>query len=205
MSNNSNTGANVNPNAQKNAPRGLFLALTLFKQGVDSVIPSRSSILVAGVSITQSALSSELASDLALFQAVIDARNKLEAALAARVAAVPGLKVRYANLRKAIESQLQADTAVLAQFGIRPQKPKAKLTAEALAVKKAKAKLTREARGTLGKKRKLLIQTVGTPTVTITQQGVQVTPPAGSSGNEAGTGSTPSQPKGSGSGTTSGA
>ena len=204
-SNNSSTGgAGINPTAQKkNAPKGLFLALTLLKSGVDSQIPSKTSLLIGGQATTQSALSSELASDVALFQAAIDARTKLDAAVTARKVAVPTVKQRYAQIVKAIEGLFAPGSPVLAQFGIHPRKSPTPLTAEQKAVKAEKAKLTRKARGTLGRKQKQAIQTVGTPTVTITPKETIAVPqvvtdgplPAGNSqpaSPSSGTGSTQS-------------
>jgi hypothetical protein len=173
----SSTGSNVNPTAQKNAPKGLWLALTLLQQGVESQIPSTSKLTVEGQPVTQAALSSELATDVAIFQSVADTQSQYKAAVAARRAAVPGLKTRYASIIKAIENQFPPGSPVLAQFGIHPPKPKAKLTAQQLAVRAAKAALTRKARGTKGSKQKQAIQTVGTPTVTITPGGTNIVPP----------------------------
>ncbi len=172
----SSTGSNVNPTAQKKAPKGLWLALTLLKQGVDSQIPGTAKLVVDGSTVTQAALSSELATDITIFQAIADGQSQLKAAVTARTAAVPGLKTRYASIIKAIENQFPAGSPVLAQFGIHPPKAKAKLTAQQLAVRAAKAKLTRAARGTKGSKQKQAIQTIGTPTVTITPGGTEVVP-----------------------------
>jgi hypothetical protein len=173
----SSTGSNVNPTAQKKAPKGLWLALTLLKQGVDSQIPGTAKLSVDGSTVTQAALSSELATDIAIFQSIADDQSQLKTAVAARAAAVPGLKARYASIIKAIENQFPAGSPVLAQFGIHPPKTRAKLTAQQLAVRAAKAALTRKARGTKGSKQKQAIQTIGTPTVTIAPGGTQVIPP----------------------------
>ncbi|MHB1847230.1 MAG: hypothetical protein ACYCWW_20595 [Deltaproteobacteria bacterium] len=107
MGNNNGTGgAGINPTAQqKSAPKGLFLAFTLLKSGVDDLIPPKSSITIGGQSVTQSSLSAELGNDIALFQAVIDLHAKLQSAVGARKAAEPGLKSRYAQIVKAIEGQ----------------------------------------------------------------------------------------------------
>ncbi|MHB1846289.1 MAG: hypothetical protein ACYCWW_15810 [Deltaproteobacteria bacterium] len=205
MANNgsSSTGSNVNPQAQKSAPKGLYLAFTLLKQGVDSVIPSKSSVMVGGQSYTQAQLSSKLASAIAIFQAVVDSHNQLKAAVLARAAAVPGLKLQYADIKKAIEAQLGSGSPVLVQFGIHAPKPKAKLTAAQLALRAAKASLTRAARHTLGRKQKLEIKTVGTPSVTISPTGKLTSQLEGSPSTPVGAGNS-SPPTGTGSTTTGG-
>jgi hypothetical protein len=186
-SNGSTGGAGISPAAQqRNAPKGLHLALTLLKSGVDSQVPSTTSLAIGGQSVTQAALSSELASDIALYQAVINARNQLASAVAARNAASKTVQQRYAQIVPAIKGLYALGDPALAQFGIHPRKTPTPLTAEQKAVKAAKAKLTREANGTKTSKQKKALRTVGTPTLTITPTGTKVVPQVVTDGPPAG-------------------
>ncbi len=197
-SNGSTGGVGINSAAQKKyAPKGLYLALTLLAEGVKDQIPSTTNLVIGGQTVKQAALVSELESDIAFFKAVIDLHNQLASAVAARKAAVPAVKQRYAQIVKAIEGLFAPGDPVLVQFGIHPRKPARRLTAEEKAVRAAKAKLTREARHTLGSKQKLEIQTVGAPTVTITPDGTNIVPQVVGTGTPAGN----SQPAATGSGT----
>jgi hypothetical protein len=197
----STSGAGISPAAQqKNAPKGLYLALTLLQSGVSSQVPSKTSLTIGGQSVAQAALLSELTADIALYTAVIGLRNQLAAAVAARNAAVPTVKQRYALIVKAIEGLFAPGSPVLASFGIHPRKSPAPRTAEEKAVSAAKAKLTRQATGVKTSAEKKALRTVGTPTVTITPTGTVSVPqivingPAGGSTPQSGA---PAAPAGS--------
>jgi hypothetical protein len=97
------------------------------------------------------------------------------------------VKQRYAQIVQAIQALFAPGDPVLEQFGIHPRKSPAPRTAEQKAVSAAKAALTRKARGTKGSKAKLAIQTVGTPTLTITPTGTDVVPQIVTNGPQAGT------------------
>lgn len=177
--NGSPMGASVNPNAQKVAPKGLHLELTLMDSGVMNEIPSTTDLLVAGQPVSQPALDAELKSDIHLFQAVIDAQTQLQTARAARKAAIQAVRQRYKEIRAALIVRFGSGNPVLQKFGILPPKPRKQLTAEEKAVKNAKAKLTRGKRHTMGSKQKSMLKTIGTPTVEITPDGTTVIPPPG--------------------------
>ncbi len=194
---NNTTGAGLNTSAQqKSAPKGLYLGLTLLKQGVDTMVPATTTLTIGGQTVTQPSLSSELGNDIAVFSAVFEKHAEYQAAVATRKAALQDLKTQYAQFVKAIEGQFPPGDPILQKFGIHPRKKPAPLTAEQKAVKAAKAKLTRQKRHTMGPKEKLGIQTIGTPLVTIQPDGTTtaVPPTLLEPGSSAGT----SQPSGSG-------
>ena len=65
---NNTTGAGLNTSAQqKSAPKGLYLGLTLLKQGVDTMVPATTTLTIGGQTVTQPSLSSELGNDIAVF------------------------------------------------------------------------------------------------------------------------------------------
>jgi hypothetical protein len=170
----SNSNGSAGVGAKAAAPKGLELELTLFQQGVEKSLPA-AGMPVAGTMVTQAKLDTEMTTDLALYQAVDDARTQLKNAQAALKAQVPTIKARYAVLKLATQNNFGAANPVLATFGIKPTAPRKKATSAENALAAAKRQATRDARKTMGAKQKASI--VGaTPTVTIGPSGTTVTP-----------------------------
>ncbi|MHB8421096.1 MAG: hypothetical protein ACYDCL_23755 [Myxococcales bacterium] len=189
---NSNTNGSAGVGAKAAAPKGLQLELTLMKNGVDKSLPS-AGMPVAGLMVTQAALDAELAADIALYQAVDDARAKLKNALGSLKAQLPATRARYAVLKLAVQGNFGIANPVLETFGIKPKAARKQLTSEENALAAAKRKATREARKTMSAKQKAGI--VGaTPTLTIGPAGTTVTP--GGQSTPAAAPATPASPTG---------
>jgi hypothetical protein len=100
-----------------------------------------------------------------LFQSVIDATAKANAAQATAKVAVTAMRTASANagpvflsLKRLLVSTYGAAADVLGDFGLEPPKARAPRTTEQKAATTAKARSTRQARGTTSKKQKLAIK-----------------------------------------------
>src|SRR5579863_10654308 len=123
---NSNSNGSAGVGAKAASPKGLELEITLLQNGVNKTL-TKAGIDVAGQTVTQASLDTELTADLALYEAVDQAKAQWLAALASLKAAIPGIRARYAVLKVAIINAFGATNPQLATFGIKPKVPRKKL------------------------------------------------------------------------------
>lgn len=147
--------------------------------GVLRNVPATASLMLNGAPLSQPQIDAKLKAYLASFAAAEAARQQYQAALAARRALTIEARDFFLQLKKALTAWFGAQNPLLADFGFRPDRPRAPRTAEQQLLAAAKAQLTREARGTKSKKALRAIRpTVGTPMVAVGGEGgKQVTPP----------------------------
>ncbi len=146
--------------------------------GVLRNVPATASLMLNGAPLSQPQIDAKLKAYLASFAAAEAARQQYQAALAARRALTIEARDFFLQLKKALTAWFGAQNPVLADFGFRPDRPRAPRTAEQQLLAAAKAQLTREARGTKSKKKLRAVRpTVGTPMVAVSGEGKQVTPP----------------------------
>jgi hypothetical protein len=191
MSNANGSSEATSPAAKAAAPKGLELELTLFHKGCDSLLPDGTSLTLAGASWTKAALVTELAKDLAEYQAVRDQVRVLKSARQAKQQILPGARTLTKNLKSALLAYFGRGSPMLAQFGIRAGGGVRAMTSEQKVLRAAKARATRAARHTLGSRQKQAIRAVGTPTVTLGGAAGSITPAApASTGSSGGSSST---------------
>ena len=172
-----------------NQPKGLEQQLLTAQNGVATELTVKSSLTVAGVTMTQAQIESKID---ALVQPFVDARNAQHAFQAAVVAREQGMAAArefFAALHTAIVAQFGRRSPLLVAFGFKPATVRSKSSAENLQAA-AKAKVTREKRNTLGKRQKAALRAEGPQQVTVTTAGEIVvgpaTPPAAPSGSAGG-------------------
>ena len=145
------------------------------QNGVQTVIPVKSTLLVKGVSMTQAQVVAALQAILTYFSAVRNAKTSLTAAFQAKKAQLVASHALYGQLRTALESQFGKENPELVKFGLKPKTPARQLTSAQKALRAGKAKVTRELRHTMGARAKETV-VASDPTVTVDRTGVQVTP-----------------------------
>ncbi|MHB8417634.1 MAG: hypothetical protein ACYDCL_06135 [Myxococcales bacterium] len=198
--------------AKSITPTKLETELSEMDAGVLKDIPAKTSLTLNGSAMTATQIDTQIKSYLSTIQAADTAKQQYQTALVARRDIQLEARDFYLQLKKVIVAFFGAQSAQLADFGLKPAKAKVPRTSAQKLVTAAKAAVTRAARGTMSKKKKAQITpTVGTPMVAVAAEGKQVTPPtvinpalpAGStpapsgSGNSAGSTQASSAPQGS--------
>jgi hypothetical protein len=146
--------------------------LTDMDAGVLKDLPAKSPLTIDGTPMTQAQIDAQVKSYLATIQAADAAKQQYQTALVARRNIQVEARNFYLQLKKAIVAYFGAQSAQLADFGLKPAKAKTAKTSAQKVVAAAKAKITRAARGTTSKKQKQQINpTVGTPAVAIGADG----------------------------------
>jgi len=161
-----------------NNPGGLQAKVQNALAGVQQVLPTGSSLQINGQSVTQAQLVTQLSGYLPTLNAVVDAKVALAQSVQARKAIEPAIKEFLVQLRGALVAFYGRGNAALGKFGMSAKKP-APLDTQTAILAAAKRQLTREKRGTLGKKAKAKLKAVGTPQVSVSESGVEVTPASG--------------------------
>ena len=165
-------------NPSGNSPGGLQLKIQNALIGVQQVLPTGSSLLINAQPVTQAQLVTQLSGYLPVVTAVADAKAAFAQAVKTRVAAEMNIREFLAQLRGALVAFYGRNTPALGKYGMSAKTP-AGQTAQTAILAAAKRTLTRQKRGTMGKKQKAGIKAVGTPQVSVSASGVQITPAAG--------------------------
>ncbi len=165
-------------NQSENSPGGLMQKIQTALAGVQQALPDGSSLTMNGQVVTKAQLVAQLSGLLPPLTAVTDARSAHAKAIQAREAAEPNAREFLAQLRAALVSFYGRGSTSLLDFGMSAKKP-AVPTSRTAILAAAKRTLTRQKRGTLGSKQKASIKAIGTPQVSISESGVQITPAAG--------------------------
>jgi hypothetical protein len=167
MSSSNGSSVATSPAVKAAAPKGLEMELTLLHKGLSSLIPDGTSLTLAGASWTKDTLVTELAKDLAQYQAVANQVRVLKGARQGLQQNLPGARTFAKNLKSALLAYFGRGSPMLAQLGIRAGGGSRALTSEQKVLRAAKARATRVARHTLGPRQRQAIRAVGTPTVTL--------------------------------------
>ncbi len=176
--------------------------------GVLKDIPAKSSLAINGKAMTGAQIDTQLKSYLSTFAAADQAKQQYQTAVVARRNVTTEARDFYLQIKKAIIAFFGAQSAQLADFGLKAAKARAPRTSQQKMLSAAKAQLTREARGTASKKQKAKINpTVGTPMVAVAAEGKATTAPSvvnpslpsGSTPAPAGSGTPASTPQDAGS------
>jgi hypothetical protein len=140
------------------APKGFRSELQLMLQGWQELIPSDSTLMSAGSSLSEAAVLAQLQGYLGAYTALDtsatagkQARNQVASQLAEA-------RKYYAALKAAVTTYFGAESPQLVKFGLKPKKVRAPLTTEQLSVRTAKARATRKLRGTKGSVQKAAIK-----------------------------------------------
>src|SRR5579883_1367673 len=145
--------------ASKN-PNATLELLAKIASALQTKLPAGTTVLkVSGVVTPVSSLLTSVQTDLALYTDARDARLVERQKVATRDAANTDVLARIALLHKALEMELGADNAVLADFGFKPAQKRRQLTPEEKQAAAQKAKATRAKNGTLGKRQKRMLGT----------------------------------------------
>ena len=164
-------------NQSEHSPKGLALKLQKVLNGVQQTLPTESTMLLGGGPLTQAQLAAKLAGCLPAMTAVDDAKAAHVKAVQARRAAEPNVREFLAQVRMALVAFYGRGNPQLEKFGLSAKLPAAP-TSQAAILAAAKRTLTRRKRGTMGKKQKAGLKALGTPQVSVSATGVQVTPAA---------------------------
>ncbi len=147
--------------------KGLRAALSAMAQGWGSALPAGLVLPSNTGGYNQATILSQLNGWLALYQAADTARRSLAGTLAQLQAQEPAIRAELAQLKVALKAFFGTGSPELAQFGLKPSKPKAKLSGEKLAIRAARSQQTRDIRGTRGKKQKADLKSTGPLEVTV--------------------------------------
>ena len=112
------------------------------------------SILIAGVPVPTTSIVTTLKSRIAARTATVTTRAAWQADVHAESAVVRQSATTVSRTKQALKLMFADQITTLAEFGLKPPKPRTPLTTEQKAAAKAKAKATREARHTAGPKQK---------------------------------------------------
>jgi hypothetical protein len=141
---------------------GSFIALvTAMIAGTTKDIVGKATVTVVKVPMTAAQINAQLGQATTLYGAVVAARAALKVALAAWVAAEPGLRLFVKNYTLSLKALFGSGNPELEDFGL-VVKAKAQPSAETKAVAVGLARETRAARGPTGKAR-AAITTQGKP------------------------------------------
>jgi hypothetical protein len=154
---------------------GLLSKIQNALAGVQQNLPSGSSLLINGQTMTQAQLVTQLSGYLPVVSAVTSATVALRKAVQARVVIEPEIREFLVLLRAALVAFYGRNSPSLGDFGMSANKPASPTTQTAI-IAVAKRTITRQKRGTMGKKQKASIKAIGTPQVSIGASGVSITP-----------------------------
>ena len=165
-------------NQSGNSPLGLQLKIQSALGGVQQMPATDGPLRINGQTMTQAQLVTQLSGYLPAFTAAANAKTSHAQAVQARRATEVDARSFLQQLRRALVANYQVGSPVLATFGMSAKLPAAQSSQTAI-LAAAKRTLTRQKRGTMGKKQKASIKAVGTPQVSVSASGVQITPAAG--------------------------
>jgi len=157
-------------------PTGLELKVQDALQGVQQVLPAKSTLQINNAKMTQAQMASQLNTYLTAYNAVAPAKSAYAEAVAARTAMQPAIREFLIQLRAALVALFGRGSPQLAKFGMSAQKPTPPSPTTAV-LAAAQRQLTRVQRGTISKKQKQLITVVTPPQVTIGGSGKMVVLP----------------------------
>ncbi|HUB09321.1 MAG TPA: hypothetical protein VMB50_20115 [Myxococcales bacterium] len=152
------------------APRKFQGQLTTMDLGIQKYLPAAASLNLDGSVVKQPAVDTQLQSWLQTFRAVDTARQALADAVTARLAITVQARQYYKALKDALRHYFGTQSAMLANFGITPDRAvttSAKTKLQAV----AKRRQTRAVRGTLSKKQKAALTVVGAPPINVSSDG----------------------------------
>ncbi|MHB1846953.1 MAG: hypothetical protein ACYCWW_19195 [Deltaproteobacteria bacterium] len=138
----------------------LFAKASARLAGISRDIPSTSNLSVAGQSVSQPALVSQLEAFIGLCQDLAKARTSVQQKLGLVLAATPGVREFIVNLDAALKGLLGPKNPQLGDFGIKPAH-RSEPSAETKAAAAALGKQTRAIRHTHGKRQKALVTVTG--------------------------------------------
>ncbi len=141
---------------------------TQFAAGIAKHLVGVTSVTFSSAPHATADLTSAFQTLVNLRAAVIAAQAVVTAKLLAESAQRPAILVLMDGFEAYVKLTYSEQPDVLADFGLEPEKPRAKRTAEQQAAVNAKSKATREARGTKGSVQKKSVKGAVT--------GVQITP-----------------------------
>jgi len=155
--------------------------------GFQKHLASVASLTLASVAYTPAQITAALQLLVSLRQAVEAAEAVAKAKLAAEDAQAPALLSLMAALVQYVKLTFSGSPDVLADFGLKPRKVRAPMTAEQKAAANAKRKATREARGITTKAAKMaktgnVVGVTITPVVTDASPAPVVTQPTAPNG-----------------------
>lgn len=152
----------------KNTKSNDVVRATQFIAGITKHLAGVTSVTFSSAAHTPADLTTAFQTLVSLRAAVVAAKAAEQVKLAAESAQRPAIHVLLDGFEDYVKLTHSGEPDVLADFGLAPEKPRAKRTAEQQAAANAKAKATREARGTSGSKQKKSVKGAVT--------GVEITP-----------------------------
>jgi hypothetical protein len=152
-------------------------------------------LLVAGSTVKTSELVAVLQARIAAIKLALSTKAAFMAAVAAAHAEIANTAKLVSGARQALKVAFAGQVDTLADFGLKPPKPRTPLTAEQKAEAVAKAQATRKARHTMGAKEKAKITGV-TAAAAAAVAAAAVPPPAPTQGQpvQAATPASPATP-----------
>jgi hypothetical protein len=117
--------------------------LQALSKGLRTVLQPTDTIDVAGTSTPAGKAADDVDAELARFTATDAAHTAYEKVKQARDAATPATLAHFEALEAGLRAKLGVSNPDLTQFGLKPKKKRAKLTAQELVEAQAKANATR--------------------------------------------------------------
>ena len=131
--------------------------------GCNQQFPAKSTVNIAGQTLTPAQLVAVFSAAISAIQAVAPARAQLKELVAAQKTAIQVARSLYTALKKYCEAVFGKGSPILADFGFSPAKPRTP-SSQTKALAQAKAQLTRKAHGTdKGKRQRQAITVSGSP------------------------------------------
>ncbi len=152
--------------------------LSAMAQGWSTAMPAGSALPALGGNYSSSSVVTEINGWLPLFPAVDAAKLGYATAVAQLHDAEPAMRVKLAKLELALRAFFGKSSPLLAQFGMKPAKLPAKLSAAKLAVRVERSKQTRAIRKTLGSKQKADLKFRGELTTQVVGPATEAQAPA---------------------------
>ena len=145
--------------ATKSKGQGTVVALAQsLGAGVTKHLANVTNVTLEGSSYTPAQIATKLQQVVSLNTDVDAAKATTNAKLAARKAAMPALRTFISALVSYVKAGYGNQPDVLADFGIKPPKPRTPATVQAKAAASAKREATRAARNTMGSKQKKAVR-----------------------------------------------
>jgi hypothetical protein len=145
--------------------------------GLEKHATTLPSLMFAGVAVPTTTIITTLQSRIDARMNTATNRATWQAVVQAETATIAQSKAMVSGTRQALKVMFAGQIEMLADFGLKPPKPRTPLTTEEKAAAKAKADATRAARHTMGPKQKAKITgTTVAPATPPAQEPVTATP-----------------------------
>jgi hypothetical protein len=159
------------------APKGLRQKLERMLAGVTGALPQVTTLTTPAGSVPKSEVIARLAAGVARYETIDAQLIALKQARQLLLVEATALQQDYNDLKDSIAAVVGRRNPLIAQFGMKPQRPRQPLTPEQRVIRAAKVRATRRLRHTAGRRQKAALRYQGAVDVTATLVTLPPRPP----------------------------